>query len=189
MTVSRMETSLRQLEPVFLLVDLYNSHEHSLRNHCGPIRGRYRRRGEDIADAQCANCDRPIVDERFPNWAWVPAVEGHPKTDLLRERLCRSGIRSYFSNYQDPGMDARVFNVETSPATLCIVRNMAKQDLGIESASVSIEFDRRFNLYFNQKYAFDWKDWQAKFPEEFWPAPADGWENLRDEFQLLQSRC
>lgn len=63
-------------------------------------------------------------------------------------------------------MDVRVFGVETTPATLQTVRGLAKSDLGITTPVADAEFDRRFNLYFNQKYAFDWKDWRARFPEE-----------------------
>ena len=185
--LSDSEMTLAHLDPVFLLVSLYNGFDGSLRYHCGPIRGEYRRQGDDIAFAKCANCDRTIAHEVYPPWTWVPAIEGHPETETKRARLLQHGVVSKFSNYQDPGMDARVFSVLTTPATMQTVRKLAKLDLGIESLAADSEFDRRFNLYFNQNYAFDWKEWRARFPKEHWPVPRDGWAQLLADFSAFQS--
>lgn len=186
MSVDQEQVTLRQLEPVFLLMNLYHGFESALRYHCGPVRGRYRRRGDDIAEAQCANCERQIGDGQYPLWTWVPAIEGHPTTERHRSRLAECGIRSYFGLYEEPGRSHYVFNVETDPKILRTVRSLAKHDLGIVTDIASAEFDRRFNLWFNQNYAYDCSSYVANFPIEHWPSPADGWLGLKQDFDRMQ---
>ena len=120
-------------------------------------------------------------------WSKVPAIEGHPITEMHRERLAKSGIRSYFGMYEEPGRSYYQFNVETNVAILQDVRSMAKSDLGIFTAAASAEFDRRFNLWFNQNYAYDQSRYAASFPMERWPSPAEGSLSLKEEFDRLQA--
>ena len=125
----------------------------------------YRRFGADIADARCANCNREVY-----LWGWVPFVEGHPETGRMLARLAKAGVETRVGNYTDPGFQGRVLSVDTRPRTLRIVRRLAKMDLGVCTRAEGAEFDRRFNLWFNQHYPPDWKDWQERYPlVEAWP--------------------
>lgn len=179
--------TLRQLEPVFLLVNLYNGFDRALRFHCGPKRDTYRRRGDDIAYAQCANCERQIGGGQYPLWTNVPAIEGHATTEWHRKRLAAHGIRTEFHDYAEPGLSFRALDVETNVRNLRTVRTLAKEDLCILSNAASDEFDRRFNLYFNQRYAYDWASYAAHFEKAHWPVPADGWLSLKEDFDLFQA--
>ena len=158
------ETILRQLDPIYLLLNMYCGLNGALKYHSIPHREMYRRFGEDIVNAKCANCDREIH-----TWFWVPSIEGHPDSERKRARLASEGVETRWGTYTDPGMEARVLSVDVRRETIEIVRAMAKADAGVTTRDQSTAFDRKFNLYFNQNYPPDWKEWQASAPLETWP--------------------
>lgn len=157
---------LRDLEPVNLLGRMYYQWDMALCWHCGPIRRVYRRMSEDIIDAQCANCDREI--ETGCEIVFIP---GQEELEGQRRWLATQGIPSkVIYREAERGLPACYFAAFlTNRSTLLTIRNLAKAQVKAVDPAEQEQFDRKFNLYFNQHYAFDWKEWRERAPLESWP--------------------
>jgi hypothetical protein len=94
----------------------------------------------------------------------IDRFERDPAISNRVAELRAMGFNPHFAVYDEPWVRMLMFYLPFNPDAEARLRDEAKSAAGVRTSRESEEFDRRLELYINQRYATDWLALRERFP-------------------------